>query len=75
MCPIERSPRKEARPRVASIGIVASAAASLDSRAVCACSRALESAIITPLARVPEETKRDLAPILSRRARVMEVAE
>ena len=34
MCPIERSPRKDARPRVASIGIVASAAlaATLGSR-------------------------------------------
>jgi hypothetical protein len=34
----------------------------------CACGRALENAIVTPMDLVPEETKRDLAPILARAA-------
>lgn len=46
--------------------IIAATAAALPARS-CACSRALESAIITPIELVPEATKRDLAPILSRR--------
>jgi 5'-methylthioadenosine phosphorylase len=52
--------------------IVAAAARALPQRRDCACGDALASAIITPLELVPEETKRDLAPILARR---MEVAK
>jgi 5'-methylthioadenosine phosphorylase len=52
--------------------IVAGAARTLPQRRTCACGDALVSAIITPLELVPEETKRDLAPILARR---MEVAK
>jgi 5'-methylthioadenosine phosphorylase len=51
--------------------IVAAAARTLPRSPACACRNALASAIITPLDLVPEETKRDLAPIL---ARSMEVA-
>jgi len=50
--------------------IVAATAATLPAR-TCACADALATAIITPLDLVPEQTKRDLAPILARR---MEVA-
>jgi 5'-methylthioadenosine phosphorylase len=47
--------------------IVAEIAAALPARD-CACARALEHATVTPMELVPEETKRDLAPILARRA-------
>jgi 5'-methylthioadenosine phosphorylase len=47
--------------------IVADVSRSLPKRD-CACPRALENAIVTPLHLVPEETKRDLAPILARAA-------
>ncbi len=50
--------------------IVAAVARALPAR-TCACAAALANAIITPLDIVPEETKRDLAPIL---ARYLEVA-
>lgn len=50
--------------------IVAATAAALPAR-TCTCADALATAIITPLDLVPEQTKRDLAPILARR---MEVA-
>jgi 5'-methylthioadenosine phosphorylase len=46
--------------------IVADVAAALPARA-CSCANALADAIVTPLALVPEETKRDLEPILARR--------
>jgi 5'-methylthioadenosine phosphorylase len=42
---------------------VASIAGSLPDRAGCACHRALEHAIVTDRATIPEQTKRDLAPI------------
>lgn len=45
--------------------IVADAARTLPPR-TCACASALSSAIITPLDLVPDETRRDLAPILDR---------
>lgn len=45
--------------------IVADAARTLPAR-TCACASALSSAIITPLDLVPDETRRDLAPILDR---------
>jgi len=45
--------------------IAASVAASLPAR-TCACRDALTNAIVTPLDLVPEETKRNLAPILAR---------
>jgi 5'-methylthioadenosine phosphorylase len=46
-------------------GIVAATARSLPAR-TCACSDALAKAIITSMDVVPEQTKRDLAPILAR---------
>ena len=46
--------------------IVAGVARSLPGRG-CACAHALDDAVVTPLGLVPEETKRDLAPILARR--------
>jgi 5'-methylthioadenosine phosphorylase len=45
--------------------IIGGVAASLPGR-VCACKDALASAIVTPLDLVPEQVKRDLAPILAR---------
>jgi 5'-methylthioadenosine phosphorylase len=45
--------------------IVASVAGSLPERD-CSCADALQSAIITPMHLVPEQVKRDLAPILNR---------
>ncbi len=45
--------------------IVADVATSLPSR-TCACKDALATAIITPMRLVPDDVKRDLAPILSR---------
>jgi len=45
--------------------VVAEAAGALPAR-TCRCADALASAIITPMAMVPEETKRELAPILAR---------
>jgi 5'-methylthioadenosine phosphorylase len=45
--------------------VVAGVASALPAR-TCACSRALASAIVTPLDLVPEDVKRDLAPILAR---------
>jgi 5'-methylthioadenosine phosphorylase len=47
--------------------IVATTAAALPERESCACARALDNAVVTPLGLVPEQTKRDLAPILARR--------
>ena len=46
--------------------IIAGVAASLPARS-CACQDALATAIVTPLDLVPEQVKRDLAPILARR--------
>ena len=46
--------------------IVADVAQSLPRRE-CACANALANAIVTPMGLVPEQTKRDLAPILARR--------
>ena len=46
--------------------IVAGVARSLPGRG-CACAHALDDAVVTPLELVPEETTRDLAPILARR--------
>ena len=54
--------------------IVADVARALPAR-TCACADALASAIITSIERVPEETKRDLAPILARTARTQPVGE
>ena len=51
--------------------IAATVARALPDARTCRCAAALADAIITPLDVVPEETKRDLAPIL---ARSMEVA-
>jgi 5'-methylthioadenosine phosphorylase len=48
-------------------GAVARVAASLPVARGCACARALDDAIITPLHLVPEQAKRRLAPILARR--------
>lgn len=45
--------------------VVAEAAGALPAR-TCRCGDALASAIITPMSLVPEETKRELAPILAR---------
>lgn len=45
--------------------IAASVAAALPARS-CACREALTNAIVTPLDLVPEETKRNLAPVLAR---------
>ena len=45
--------------------IAASVAAALPAR-TCACRDALTNAIVTPLDLVPDETKRNLAPILAR---------
>ncbi len=49
-------------------GIVAHAVAALPAGRDCACAAALDNAIITPLHLVPDDVKRDLAPILARRA-------
>ena len=46
-------------------GIVADAARALPER-TCPCASALTGAVITPLDLVPDETRRDLAPILDR---------
>jgi 5'-methylthioadenosine phosphorylase len=46
--------------------IAADVARSLPADRTCSCANALATAIVTPLELVPEETKRDLAPILSR---------
>ena len=46
--------------------IVAAAVASLPVERACACADALANAVITPMDLVPEQVKRDLAPILSR---------
>jgi hypothetical protein len=51
-------------------GIVAAVAGALPER-TCRCGSALTDAIITPLDIVPDDVKRDLAPILERRARVV----
>ena len=51
--------------------IVAAVAGSLPAEPSCSCASALADAIVTPLHIVPDETKRDLAPIL---ARYLEVA-
>jgi 5'-methylthioadenosine phosphorylase len=47
--------------------IAADVARSLPAERTCACADALARAIVTPLELVPEQTKRDLAPILSHR--------
>jgi 5'-methylthioadenosine phosphorylase len=47
-------------------GIVAAAIAALPAARSCACGRALETAVVTPLHLVPEQVKRDLAIILER---------
>ena len=47
--------------------IVSATATHLPERESCSCSSALDNAIVTPLGLVPEQTKRDLAPILARR--------
>jgi len=54
--------------------IAAGVAAALPDRAGCGCARALADAIVTPMHLVPEETKRDLAPILARRPAAREKA-
>lgn len=46
--------------------IVATVARSLPQASTCGCADALATAIVTPLELVPDETKRDLAPILAR---------
>lgn len=56
----------------AAKSVVAGVASALPGRN-CACKNALASAIVTPLHLVPEDVKRDLAPILSR-IRVPEVS-
>jgi 5'-methylthioadenosine phosphorylase len=47
--------------------IVASAVAALPAERACACAGALATAVITPMELVPEQVKRDLAPILAPR--------
>jgi 5'-methylthioadenosine phosphorylase len=54
------------RRNVANARRIAGALAGSLPERTCGCASALASAIITPLARVPEETKRELAPILAR---------
>ncbi len=51
--------------------IVTAIAAALPSRAGCACAHALDTAIVTSPGIVPEQTTRDLAPILARRAQAV----
>jgi 5'-methylthioadenosine phosphorylase len=52
-------------------GIVAAAVASLPAARHCGCASALSSAIVTPMELVPEQVKRDLAPILARRSQAV----
>ncbi len=51
--------------------IVADAIGALAQTRDCACADALATAIVTPLHLVPEQIKRDLAPILSRRTQAV----
>jgi 5'-methylthioadenosine phosphorylase len=47
--------------------IVAETIAALPEERACACATALDAAIVTPLTMVPDDVKRDLAPIIARR--------
>jgi 5'-methylthioadenosine phosphorylase len=46
--------------------LLSALAEDLDSKRLCACGRALENAIITDPARIPEETRRDLGLLIGK---------
>ncbi len=53
--------------------IAAAVAQALPSDRTCTCAHSLDNAIVTPLSMVPDQTKRDLAPILARQLEVLHI--
>ena len=51
--------------------IVAATAGALPSRGLCTCAHALDTAVVTAPDAIPEQAKRDLAPILARRGQAV----